>query len=55
VAKQCGKSEAALKMEVSRLRARYRELLREVVSQTLADPNDADEELKYLFKLVASS
>lgn len=53
-ARKFGKSEAALKMEVSRLKKRYREILRQVVAQTLTDPNDIDDELAYLFKLVAN-
>jgi hypothetical protein len=33
---------------VTRLRARYRAILREEVSSTVVDPRDVDEELRYL-------
>jgi RNA polymerase sigma-70 factor (ECF subfamily) len=53
LAAETGKSEAALKMEVSRLRAQYRKLLREVVRETLADPAEAENELRYLLKVLS--
>ena len=42
-------SEAAARVAVHRLRARYRELLREEIGQTLSDPAQVDEELRALF------
>ncbi len=44
-----GKTEAAVKMAVHRMRRRYRRLLREEVSQTVADPSDIDDEIRDLF------
>ncbi len=41
-------SESALKSGIHRFRKRYRDLLREEVAATVADPNDVDAELKYL-------
>jgi RNA polymerase sigma-70 factor (ECF subfamily) len=43
-----GLSEGAVKVAVHRLRRRYRELLREEIAHTVADPADVDEEIQYL-------
>jgi RNA polymerase sigma-70 factor (ECF subfamily) len=42
-------TEAAVKMAVHRLRKRYREILREEISHTVANPAEVDEEIRYLF------
>ena len=42
-------TEAAVKMAVQRLRARYREMLREEIAKTLASPDDIEDELRHLF------
>ena len=42
-------SEGAARVAVHRLRRRYRELLREEITQTLANPAQADEEMQALF------
>ena len=42
-------SEGAVRVAVHRLRRRYRELLREEITQTLASPAQADEEMQALF------
>jgi RNA polymerase sigma-70 factor (ECF subfamily) len=39
----------AVRVAVHRLRRRYRELLRDEIAQTLADPTQADEEMQALF------
>jgi hypothetical protein len=44
-----GVSEGALRVAVHRLRQRYRELLRAEVAETVAGPNEVEEELRYLF------
>ena len=44
-----GLSEGAVRVAVHRLRARYRQLLREEIAQTLSDPSQTDEELRALF------
>jgi RNA polymerase sigma factor (sigma-70 family) len=46
---QVGISEGTLRVTVHRLRKRYRQLLREEISETLAEPGNADEELVALF------
>jgi len=39
----------AVKMSASRLRKRYRELLRQTIADTVASPEDVDDELRHLF------
>ena len=41
-------SEGALKVAVHRMRKRYRELFRQEIAETVADPADAESELRYL-------
>ena len=48
VAEQLEMTEAAVKMAVSRLRRRYRELIRTEVQQTISDLDDVDDELQHL-------
>lgn len=43
-----GMSAGAVKVAVHRLRRRWRELLREEIAQTVADPAEIDEEIRYL-------
>jgi len=47
-ATELGMEEGAVRVAVHRLRKRYRELLREEISQTLTDPAQVDEELRSL-------
>lgn len=49
-----GMSEAAVKSAVHRMRHRFGEMLRAEVAQTVADPADVDDELRYLFSVVSS-
>jgi DNA-directed RNA polymerase specialized sigma24 family protein len=42
-------TEAALKMAVSRMRQRYRELLRAEIASTVSSPEEVEEELRALF------
>ena len=44
-----GMSEGAVKVAAHRLRARYRELLREEIANTVAGPEEVEEELRELF------
>lgn len=46
-------TEGAVRVAVHRLRRRYRELLREEITQTLANPSQADEEMQALFSALA--
>ena len=44
-----GMTEGAVKVAAHRLRRRYRELLREEIAQTVAIPDEIEEEIRYLF------
>jgi RNA polymerase sigma-70 factor (ECF subfamily) len=46
--------EGAVKSAVHRLRQRYRQLLREEIAQTVAAPDEVDEELRHLFAVLAA-
>ncbi|MEO7299677.1 MAG: sigma-70 family RNA polymerase sigma factor [Verrucomicrobiota bacterium] len=48
-AKSSGMEEGAMRVAVHRLRKRYRQLLADETAQTLADPAQANEEMKTLF------
>jgi RNA polymerase sigma factor (sigma-70 family) len=48
MAERLGRPAATLRVDVARLRARYRAILREEVSGTVIDPGDVDEELRHL-------
>jgi RNA polymerase sigma factor (sigma-70 family) len=49
IAKVLGMEEGAVRVAVHRLRKRYRQLLRDEISQTLTDPAQGDEEMHTLF------
>jgi RNA polymerase sigma-70 factor (ECF subfamily) len=46
-------NEGALRVAVHRLRQRYRELLRTEIAHTVAEPGEVEEELRYLFRVLA--
>ena len=46
-----GMPEGLSKLAAHRLRQRYRELLCEEIAQTVADPKEVEEEIRYLFTL----
>jgi len=48
VASALGTTEGAVKMAVSRLRQRFRVILREEIAHTVADSGDVDEEIRHL-------
>jgi RNA polymerase sigma factor (sigma-70 family) len=48
-----GLSEGAVKVAVHRLRQRYRRLLRELIAETVAGPDEVEEELRYLLRALA--
>ena len=50
-AERVGLTPGAVKSATFRLRRRYHELIREEVSQTVADPREIEEELRYLLGL----
>jgi RNA polymerase sigma-70 factor (ECF subfamily) len=49
VAKALGLEEGAVRVAVHRLRKRYRQLLRDEIANTIADPAMVDEEMRALF------
>jgi RNA polymerase sigma-70 factor (ECF subfamily) len=53
LAERLGTTESALKSVVHRLRRRYRQLLREEIANTVAAPDDVDDELRHLFSVLA--
>ena len=48
MAAQLGLSETAARMAVHRLRKRFREVFREEIAQTVADPAEVEEEIRHL-------
>src|SRR5215469_10868578 len=48
LAREMNTSEGALKVAIDRLRKRYRELFRQEIANTVADPADVESELRYL-------
>jgi RNA polymerase sigma-70 factor (ECF subfamily) len=53
LASRLSMNEAAVKVAVHRLRKRYRELLRVEITNVVADPEQADDELRHLFTALA--
>ncbi|MCH7726022.1 MAG: hypothetical protein IH991_06010 [Planctomycetes bacterium] len=49
VASELSMTESAARMASSRLRRRYRQLLREEIAQTVSSPEDIDDEINSLF------
>jgi RNA polymerase sigma-70 factor (ECF subfamily) len=52
VASALGMTDGAVKVAVHRLRRRFGELLRDEIADTVADPADVDDEIRYLFKVL---
>jgi RNA polymerase sigma-70 factor (ECF subfamily) len=50
---QLGLTEGAIKVAAHRMRQRFRQLLRDEIGNTVADPSEVDAELQYLFEVVA--
>lgn len=55
LAGRLGVSEGAVKVAVHRLRQRYRTLLRETIAETVSDPGEVEEELRYLMRVLAGT
>lgn len=53
IASRLGISTVAVKVAVHRLRQRYKDLVRNEIAQTLADPSEVDDELRHLARLLA--
>ena len=54
IAIELGMTEESARQAAHRLRKRYRELLRDEVSQTVAEPGEVDEEIRRLFETLRS-
>jgi RNA polymerase sigma-70 factor (ECF subfamily) len=52
-AAQLGLTESAVKSAVHRLRQRYREMVREEIAHTVADPTEIDDEIRYLITVMS--
>jgi RNA polymerase sigma-70 factor (ECF subfamily) len=53
LAQRLGTTESAMKSAVHRLRRRYRQLLREEIANTVASPDEVDDELRHLFSVLS--
>lgn len=54
LARELGLSEGAARVAAHRFRARYRELLRAEIAQTVATPAEVEDELRHLFAALAA-
>jgi RNA polymerase sigma factor (sigma-70 family) len=54
LAREMNTSEGALKVAIHRLRKRYRELFRQEIADTVADPADVESELRFLAAVLTS-
>jgi len=54
LAERLGMKEEAVRVSVHRLRQRYRQLLREEIAQTVAEPSEVNDELEYLRRVLAT-
>jgi len=54
VAAELGMTEGAVKVAIHRLRRRYGDILRANVRHTLADPNDLDDEIRFLLNCLSA-
>ena len=52
LARQLNTTEGALKVAVHRLRLRFREILRSEIAQTVAHPDEVQEEIRYLVSIL---
>lgn len=55
IAARLNTTEAAVAMALSRMRKRYGEVFRRMVAETLADPNDVEDELRRLMAVLADT
>lgn len=53
LAAQMGMTEGAIKSAVHRLRGRYREILYEEIANTVSSPEEVEDEIRHLFKVLA--
>ncbi len=55
VGARLGMSEGAVRVAMHRLRERYRQLVKAEVAETVAGPEEVDEEVRYLLRVVSGS
>jgi RNA polymerase sigma-70 factor (ECF subfamily) len=55
LAREMNTSEGALKVAIHRLRKRYRELFRQEIADTVADPAEVESELRFLAAVLAGN
>ena len=55
LAQELNTSAGALKVAIHRLRKRYRELFRQEITDTVADPADVESELRHLATVITGS
>lgn len=53
VAEELNMTEGAVKVAIHRMRRRYREILNEEVAETVAGPEEAEDEIRYLLAAVS--
>ena len=53
IATRFGVTEGALKMTIHRMRRRYRKLLKEEIAQTVTGPEEVEDEIRHLFKVLS--
>ena len=53
LASELDTTEGALKVAIHRMRSRFREVLRDEISQTVAQPDQIGEEIRYLMSVIA--
>ncbi len=53
-AEKLGMSEAAIKSAIFRMRRRYGEILREEIRQTVSSPEEVEDEIRHLIKVLVS-
>ena len=54
IAKTLGSTDGAVRMAIHRMRKRWGEILRDEISQTVADPQQVESELRHLFAVLDS-
>lgn len=53
VAKELGSSESAVRTSVHRLRQRFGKLLRQEVAETVSEPNEIEDEMRHMLRVIA--
>ena len=55
IAERLGMTEGAIRVAVHRLREHYRQRLRAEVAHTVSNPNEVDDELRYLIRVISGA